>query len=176
MVTPHPTPLLLPCMLKPKNIFCVGLNLPFFWRPIKRSLPGFVNLCSLSRGLPVSVELRQHEINASDLRLDHYLIYYTHTPITPALHFQFAKFCHSFFLSRHSSGKSIPTLLAVSRTFSSSSIDIPGLYLSKSVAYILCALVYWIYCSVSSICIGVELEEIVLRMRCWIGEGVESGR
>lgn len=33
----------------------------------------------------------------------------------------------------------MPTLLAVNLTLSSSSIDIPGLYLSNKVAYILCA-------------------------------------
>lgn len=40
---------------------------------------------------------------------------------------------------RNSSGRSMPTLLAVNLTRSSSSIDMPGLYLSSSVAYILCA-------------------------------------
>lgn len=40
----------------------------------------------------------------------------------------------------HSGGKSIPTLLAVSLTLSSSSMFIPGLYLSSSVVYVRCAL------------------------------------
>lgn len=51
-----------------------------------------------------------------------------------------------------SCGSSIPTLLAVNLTLSSSSIDMPGLYLSNKVAYILWAFMYWIYCSACSTC------------------------
>lgn len=48
-----------------------------------------------------------------------------------------------------STGNSHPTLLAVSRIFSSSSIDIPGLYKSSKCAYIRCALAYCAICSAS---------------------------
>lgn len=74
---------------------------------------------------------------------------------------------YSFFPALHSWGRSIPTLLAVSLTLSSSSISIPGLYLSSRVAYILCALTYWIYCSASSTWgVALACEEKVVRMRC----------
>jgi len=43
----------------------------------------------------------------------------------------------------------MPTRLAVKRTLSSSSMPVPGLYLSSSVPYILCAFKYWMNCSVS---------------------------
>ena len=48
-----------------------------------------------------------------------------------------------------STGNSHPTLLAVSRILSSSSIDIPGLYKSSKCAYIRCALAYCAICSAS---------------------------
>lgn len=77
----------------------------------------------------------------------------------------------------NSSGKSIPTLLAVKRTRSSSSIFIPGLYRSSSVAYILCAFTYcknWSACSIEVW----ASEAMVLRMRDWRGERevAERGR
>lgn len=48
-----------------------------------------------------------------------------------------------------STGNSHPTLLAVSRIFSSSFIDMPGLYKSSKCAYIRCALAYCAICSAS---------------------------
>jgi hypothetical protein len=69
----------------------------------------------------------------------------------------------------NSSGKSIPTLLAVRRTLSSSSMPIPGLYLSNNVAYILCALTYCKNCSACSIGV-LDSEAIVLRMRACRGD------
>lgn len=54
----------------------------------------------------------------------------------------------------YSSGKLIPTLLAVSLVRSSSSITLPmpGLYRSNKVEYNLWALAYWRYCSPSATC------------------------
>lgn len=69
----------------------------------------------------------------------------------------------------NSSGKSIPTLLAVSLTLSSSSMFIPGLYLSKSVAYIRCALTYCRNCSACSTGV-LEFEARVVRIRSWSGD------
>lgn len=43
------------------------------------------------------------------------------------------KLDHDLFSVLNSAGKSIPTLLAVSRILSSSSINMPGLYRSRSV-------------------------------------------
>lgn len=47
----------------------------------------------------------------------------------------------------NSTGKFIPTLLALNLTRSSSVIPIPGLYRSSSDAYVLCACTYWTNCS-----------------------------
>jgi hypothetical protein len=53
-----------------------------------------------------------------------------------ARHSNFKQLALQFFFSPlNSTGKSIPTLLAVNLTLSSSSMFIPGLYLSTSVAY-----------------------------------------
>lgn len=56
---------------------------------------------------------------------------------------------HRFGFHSNSTGISMPTRLAVKRTLSSSSMPAPGLYLSSSVPYILCAFRYWINCSSS---------------------------
>jgi hypothetical protein len=71
--------------------------------------------------------------------------------------------------TKNSSGKSIPTLLAVRRTLSSSSIFMPGLYLSSNVAYMRWALTYCRNCSACSSGVA-ESEAIVLRMRFWRGD------
>lgn len=79
------------------------------------------------------------------------------------------------------SGKFIPTRLAESLTLSSSSIDIPGLYLSKSVTYILCDFAYSTYCSpcwtllASAAGEPSSFEKLDL-IRILTGEGEESGR
>ena len=101
----------------------------------------------------------------------------------------------------YSIGTSIPTLLAVNFTRSSSLmfcafpshqhvipiyltrptvLTIPGLYLSNKVVYILCALKYDTYCSASSsiiledFCCDSGGETKSARICCWIGEGLES--
>lgn len=66
----------------------------------------------------------------------------------------------------------MPTLLAVNRVLSSSSIFMPGLYLSNSVAYILCALTYCRNCSACSGVVSVE-EDMALRIRDCSGERVD---
>lgn len=56
----------------------------------------------------------------------------------------------------NSMGRFMPTLLAERRTLSSSSIPMPGLYLSSNVTYVLCARTYARYCSAcATACSGV---------------------
>ena len=80
-------------------------------------------------------------------------------------------------LTEYSCGKSIPTLRAVNRTRSSSSIFIPGLYRSKRLTYMRWARRYCANCSASCILalrLFVDDEEKGVkdaRMRFWRGEG-----
>lgn len=73
----------------------------------------------------------------------------------------------------NSMGRFMPTLLADNRTRSSSSIPMPGLYLSSSVIYVLCARTYARYCSAcATACSGVVSGRKCSRRRWWIGDGV----
>ena len=69
--------------------------------------------------------------------------HHVHQPIPSTTHKM------SFVYFPASTGNSHPTLLAVSRIFSSSFIDMPGLYKSSKCAYIRCALAYCAICSAS---------------------------
>lgn len=80
--------------------------------------------------------------------------------------------------SSNSTGRFIPTLLALKRTRSSSVIPIPGLYRSSSVAYVRCACTYCTNCSpscnwLSVLEFGLGVERVE-RMRCCNFDGAES--
>lgn len=85
---------------------------------------------------------------------------------------------HSF---TNSTGKSMPTLLALNLTLSSSLMPMPGLYLSIKVMYVRCAATYCANCSACAICDAVDVFAdwvvvwlMVSRMRCCSVEGAES--
>lgn len=89
---------------------------------------------------------------------------------------QLAHHIHSFPPTSYSTGKSMPTLLALNLTLSSSLIPMPGLYRSISARYVRCACTYCANCSACWIwdCVFAAGLVTVSRMRFCSVEGVDS--
>lgn len=87
--------------------------------------------------------------------------------------FALQKIDKNHFSFPNSIGKFMPTLLADNRTRSSSSMPMPGLYLSNSVMYVLCARTYARYCSAcATACSGPVSGRKCSRRRWCSGDGV----